>query len=317
MALEALGYGCEDGGLVFSIGAHLLSCVIPVWKHGSEEQKRRYLPGLCDGTRIAANGMSEPDSGSDAFAMRTKAVSIDGGFRINGTKTFISNGPVADVALTFAVTDSAKGYYGGITAFLVDSDTPGFRVGKPIEKMGLRTSLMSELVYDDVFVPESAVLGGVGGGASIFTHSMDWERVGIFASHVGTMERLLERSIQHARTRQQFGRPIGSYQAIAHRLADMKVQLEAARLLVYKAAWSLEHSRGAAMDASITKLFVSESLVKAALDAMQVFGGYGYMTEYGLERLLRDAVGSTVYSGTSEMQRTIIARWLGLQRSVE
>jgi alkylation response protein AidB-like acyl-CoA dehydrogenase len=261
--------------------------------------------------------MSEPDSGSDAFAMRTKAVSTDGGFRINGTKTFISNGPVADVALTFAVTDSAKGYYGGITAFLVDSDTPGFRVGKPIEKMGLRTSLMSELVYDDVFVPESAVLGGVGGGASIFTHSMDWERVGIFASHVGTMERLLERSIQHARTRQQFGRPIGSYQAIAHRLADMKVQLEAARLLVYKAAWSLEHSRGAAMDASITKLFVSESLVKAALDAMQVFGGYGYMTEYGLERLLRDAVGSTVYSGTSEMQRTIIARWLGLQRSVE
>ncbi len=314
MALEALGYGCHDGGLVFSICAHLLACVIPIWKFGSEEQMRRYLPGLCNGKIIAVNAMSEPDSGSDAFAMRTRAVATpDGeGFRINGTKTFSSNGPVADLAVTFALTDPEKGYHGGVTTFLVEKETPGFRSSKKWDKMGLRTSPIGELVYEDVYVPASAVLGKAGAGSTQFTHSMDWERACLVACHVGTMERLIEKSVNHARTRKQFGQTIGKFQAISHRMADMKVKLEASRWLVYKAAWELERSKKVSMDAAIAKLFASESLVQTALDAVQIFGGYGFMTEYEIERALRDAVASTVYSGTSEMQKNIIARWLGL-----
>ncbi|MCL4798015.1 MAG: acyl-CoA dehydrogenase family protein [Burkholderiales bacterium] len=312
IALEALGYGCKDGGLVFSLCAHLLSCVVPLWKHGSEAQKKRYLRGLCDGTLVGVHAMTEPGSGSDAFALRTRAEPDGEGFRINGTKTFISNGPVADLVIVFAMTDPQKGYHGGVTAFLVERGTPGFSAGAKFEKMGLRSSPIGELVFDGVRVPREAVLGGVGAGSAIFTDSMDWERVCLFASHVGAMERLLETAVAYARTRTQFGQAIGKFQAVSHRLADMKVQLEAARLLVYRAAWRLEHARNASLDASIAKLFVSESLVQSALGAVQVHGGYGFMTEYEVERALRDAVGSTLYSGTSEMQRNIIARWLGL-----
>ena len=312
IALEALGYGCHDGGLAFSICAHLLACVIPIWKFGSEEQKRKYLPGLCNGEIIAVNAMSEPDSGSDAFAMRTRAVPEGEGFRINGVKTFSSNGPVADLAVTFAQTDAEKGYHGGITTFLVEKGTPGFRSSKKWDKMGLRTSPIGELVYEDAYVPAAQVLGKLGAGSTQFTHSMDWERACLVAIHVGAMERLLEKSIAHARTRKQFGQPIGKFQAISHRIADMKVKLEASRLLVYKAASELERSRKVSLDAAVAKLFVSEALLQTALDTVQIFGGYGFMTEYEVERALRDAVGGTIYSGTSEMQRNIIARWLGL-----
>ncbi len=312
MALEALGYGCHDGGLVFSLCAHLLSCVVPIWRHGTEEQKRRYLPGLCNGTLIGVHAMSEPGSGSDAFALRTRAERDGGAFRINGTKTFISNGPVADLVIVFAVTDAQKGYHGGVTAFLVETDTPGFRASQAFEKMGLRTSPIGELVFEDVRVPAHAVLDGVGAGSILFTQAMDWERICLFASHVGAMERLLEKSVEHARTRTQFGQPIGKFQAVSHRIVDMKVELEAARLLVYTAAWRLGRTKTVSMDASIAKLFVSESLVRAALGTVHIHGGYGYMVEYEVERALRDAVASTIYSGTSEMQRNIIARWLGL-----
>jgi alkylation response protein AidB-like acyl-CoA dehydrogenase len=312
IGLEALGYGCKDGGLVFSLCAHLLSCVVPLWQHGNEDQKRRYLPGLCDGTLVGVHAMTEPGSGSDAFALRTRAEPDGSGFRINGTKTFISNGPVADVVIVFAMTDPTKGYHGGVTAFLVESSARGFAAGAKFEKMGLRTSPIGELVFTDLYVPAESVVAGVGGGSSVFTSAMDWERICLFASHVGAMERLLETSIAYARTRSQFGQLIGKFQAVSHRIADMKVQLEAARLLTYRAAWRLEHARSASLDAAMTKLFVSEALVQAAQGTVQIHGGYGFMTEYEVERALRDAVGSTLYSGTSEMQRNIIARWLGL-----
>jgi alkylation response protein AidB-like acyl-CoA dehydrogenase len=312
IALEAFGYGCHDGGLVFALCAHLLSCVVPLCQYGNEEQKQRYLPGLCNGDLIGVHAMTEPGSGSDAFALRTKAEAHGSGFRINGTKTFISNAPIADLVIVFAMTDTKKGYYGGVTAFLVQSDTPGFVVSQKFEKMGLRTSPIGELVFEDVLVPAEAVLGGIGAGSTLFTQAMDWERICLFASHIGTMERLLEQAITYARTRTQFKQRIGKFQAISHRIVDMKVQLEAARLLTYRAAWRLGRVKNVSMDAAMAKLFVSESLVKAALDTVQIHGGYGYMTEYELERALRDAVGSTIYSGTSEMQRNIIARWLGL-----
>jgi alkylation response protein AidB-like acyl-CoA dehydrogenase len=312
IALEALGYGCKDSGLVFSLCAHLLSCVVPLWQFGSETQKRRYLPGLCDGTLVGVHAMTEPGSGSDAFALRTKAEPDKNGFRINGTKMFISNGPVADVLIVFALTDPAKGYYGGVTAFLIESGTAGFHASQKFEKMGLRTAPLGELVFEDVWVPSNSVVGEIGAGASLFTQAMDWERICLFASHIGTMERLLEQSVQYARSRSQFGQSIGKFQAISHRIVDMKVQLEAARLLTYRAAWRLGRTRNVSMDASMVKLFVSESLVTAAMHAVQIHGGYGYMTEYEVERALRDAIGSTIYSGTTEIQRNIIARWLGL-----
>jgi L-prolyl-PCP dehydrogenase len=312
VALEALGYGCRDGGLVFSLSAHLLACVMPITTHGDDAQKQRYLPGLVDGSLIGMHAITEPEAGSDSFAMRTTARRDGDDWILNGTKTFISNGPVGDVCVTFAVTDSAKGYHGGVTAFILERDTPGFATGQKFEKMGLRTSAVSELVMEDVRLSPAAVLGGVGGGAAVFATAMDWERVLLVAGHVGVMERLLETSVKYARTRTQFGQAIGKFQAVAHKRADMKVRLEASRALLYRSAWRLTHQRNASLDASIVKLFVSESLVEAALAAVQVHGGNGFMVEFEVERTLRDAIGGTIYSGTSEMQRNIIARWLGL-----
>ncbi|MCA9688444.1 MAG: acyl-CoA dehydrogenase family protein [Myxococcales bacterium] len=312
IAFEALGLYCNDGGLVFSLGAHLFSCVVPIWKSGNEEQRRRYLPGLSDGSLIAVNGMTEPSSGSDAFSMKMRAVRDGAGYRITGSKTFSTNGPIGDLYVVFAVTDPDKGYHGGITTFLVDADTKGVTATRSMSKMGLRTSPMGELVFDEAYVPASAVLGVEGAGSAEFTRSMDWERVGIFASHVGQIERLLKRAVDHARSRSQFGNKIGKYQAISHRVADMRIKLEAARLLTYRAAWRLSQGRNATLEASMTKVFVSEALIQSALDTVQIMGAYGYMSESGVERVLRDSVASTIYSGTSEIQRNIIARWLGL-----
>jgi len=312
LAFQALGYGCHDGGLVFSIGAQLFSCIVPIWKHGSEEQKQRYLPGLCNGTLIGGNASSEPDAGSDIFSMTTRADRDGDNYRINGRKTFVANGPVADVLVVCAVTDARKQGYGGISAFLVEKGTSGYKAGPNLEKMGLRTSPLGEVTFENLFIHADSVLGKLGAGSTVFAQFIEWERIGLFAAHIGTMERLIETAIDRARTRQQFGRPIGKFQAIAHRIADMKVQLEAARLLTYRAAWLLDQAKNVSLEASMAKLFVGESFIQAALDSVQILGGYGYLTKYEVERVFRDSVASTIYSGTSEMQRNIIARWLGL-----
>ena len=312
VALEALGYGCRDGGLVFAVCAHLLACVIPVWKHGSPALQERYLPDLCVGNKICVNGMTEPGTGSDAFSMKTRAVPKGDGFVINGSKTFSSNGPVADVAVLYAATDPDKGYHGGVTAFLIDKDTPGFSSGQKFQKMGLHSCPIGELVMEDVYVPAEAVLGDVGGGAAIFTESMDWERACLIAAHVGTIEWLLKQAIEYARTRKQGPDTISKFQAVAHRLVDVKVRLEASRLLTYKAAAGLSRPRTASMNASIAKLFVSESLLTSAIDTLRTFGGYGLMADYGIESVIRDGAAGIIYSGTSDIQRNIVARWLGL-----
>jgi alkylation response protein AidB-like acyl-CoA dehydrogenase len=312
IGLEALGYGCEDGGLTFAVCAHLLACVVPIWKHGTEEQKRRYLPDLCSGKLIAVNAMTETESGSDAFEMMTRARRDGDDFIISGAKIFGSNGPVADLAVLYARTDDTKGFLGGITAFLVDTGTPGFRKGQAFDKMSLRTCPIGEVSFDDMRVPASAVLGSLGGGGPIFNQSMEWERTCLVGAHLGTMERLLDKAINYARTRKSFGQRISQFQAVSHRIVDMKVRLEAARLMTYRAATRLETSKAVGLDAAMTKLFTSEALVQTALDTVRVLGGYGIMTEYGAERSLRDAVAGTIYSGTNDMQRNIIARWLGL-----
>jgi len=313
MALEALGYGCSDNGLIFAINAHMWSAEMPLLRFGTEEQKQRYLPGMCDGTLIGVQGMTEPGSGSDAFGMKTTAESRGDSYVLNGTKTFITNAPVADVFVIFASTDPKAGAL-GISAFLVDAGTPGLEVGKPFSKMGLRTSPMSELFFDDCVLPAERMLGKRGNGMAIFNHSIDWERGFILAAAVGTMQRQLETAIEHARTREQFGQPIGKFQAVSHRIVDMKMRLEAARSFLYQVGWAKVQAEGAntPTESALAKLYISEAWVQSSLDTLQILGGYGYMTETEVERDIRDALASRIYSGTSDIQRNIIAGRLGL-----
>jgi alkylation response protein AidB-like acyl-CoA dehydrogenase len=311
LMMEGLGYGCHDNGLIFAMNAQMWSVQHPILAFGSDAQKRQYLPGLCSGKLIGAHGMTEPDSGSDAYSLHARAQRVDAGYLLNGTKMFVTNAPVADLALVFATTDPAKGI-GGVSAFLIDRGTPGFTVSRSIEKMGLRTSPMGELILADCFVPEASRLGPEGAGSSIFNSSMEWERSCILGSHVGAMERQLEGCIRYARERRQFGKAIGKFQSVANRIADMKVRLETARLLLYKVAWLKRMGKTAVMEAALAKLYLSECFVQSSLDAVRTYGGYGYTTELEVERDLRDSIGGTLYSGTSDIQRVIIARWLGL-----
>lgn len=314
LAMEALGYGCKDNGLIFAINAQMWSFEIPLLEFGSEEQKQKYLPPLCRGEKIAIQAMTEPHSGSDAFSLRTQAIKKDGCYVLSGTKTFITSAPMADYMLVFATVDRSLGMQ-GISAFIVEKGNPGLSVSRKLDKMGLRTSPMGEVVLQDCEVAERNRLGPLGSGGAIFNCSMEWERAGILASYLGTMERQLEVCVRYARDRKQFGKPIGRFQAIAHRIANMKVRLETARWLVYRVAWLKQHGKSAMMDAAIVKLYLSECFVQSCLDAIQIHGGYGYMTEFEVERDLRDSVSGTLYSGTSEIQRNIIATWLGLPRA--
>jgi alkylation response protein AidB-like acyl-CoA dehydrogenase len=311
LMMEGLGYSCADNGLIFAINAQMWSVQHPILTFGTEFQKEQYLPGLVCGEIIGAHGMTEPDSGSDAYSLRTRAERVDGGYVLNGTKMFVTNGPIADMAVVFATLDPQKGRW-GITTFIVEKGTPGFTMSKNMEKMGLRTSPLGELIFQDCFVSEENRLGAEGAGASVFNSSMEWERSCILASQVGAMERQLEAAVRYARQRRQFGQPIARFQSVANRLADMKVRLETARLMLYKVAWLKKIGKPATMEAAIAKLYLSECFVESSHDAIATYGGYGYMTESQVERDLRDAIGGTIYSGTSDIQRTIIARLLGL-----
>jgi alkylation response protein AidB-like acyl-CoA dehydrogenase len=311
LALEALGHGSPDNGFLFSLGAHLWSAVTPIARFGTDEQKTRWLRGLCDGTLVGVQAMTEPGSGSDAFGLTTRATEAEGGWVLSGSKTYITNAPVADVFVVFATSDPERGW-AGLTAFVVDADTPGLTVGQPFEKMGLQSSPMSEVFLDDCRIPADHVLAGPGSGMSVFNHSMDWERSCILATAVGTMQRQVEQSVEYARGRSQFGQPIGKFQAVSHRIVDMKVRVEAARVLLYRMAWLKSQGRRSDLDGSIVKLFVSEGWVQSSLDQLQLHGGYGYMRESGIEADVRDALAARIYSGTSEIQKNIIARHLGL-----
>lgn len=311
LLMEGLGYGCRDGGLVFAVNGQMWTVQMPILKFGTDEQKERYLPGLCRGELIAANAVTEPGSGSDAFSLSTSASHDGDQYVLNGTKTFTTMAPFADVFLVYATVNRRKGFL-GVTAFLVDRETPGLTVGHPISKMGLRTAPFAEVSFDDCRIPRRNRLGGEGNGSAIFEDGVEWERSCILASVIGAMERQLEQCIRYAKDRRQFGRPIGKNQAIANRIVDMKIRMESARLLLYKVAWMKLTQGKAAMDAALAKLFISEAWVQSCLDAVQIHGGYGYTVDYEIERDLRDAVGGTIYSGTSEIQRNIVARFLGL-----
>ena len=311
LAMEGLGYACLDQGLLFSLHAQMWSIEMPLLKFGTEAQKRRYLPKLCDGTMIGAHGMTEPGTGSDAFALRTRAEKKGDRYILNGSKTFVTNAPVADMFVLFGTVDPAKGMW-GITAFLIDKGTKGISAGKKLDKLGLTTSATSEVFLEDCEVPAENILGRVGQGAAIFNHSMAWERSCILGSTVGTMQRELELCLEYARTRKQFGKPIGNFQLVAAKLADMKIRLETSRLMLYRAAWAHATGQPNALEGAIAKLAISDAAIASALDAIQIHGGYGYMREFQVERHLRDNVASRLYSGTSEIQRLIVARHLGL-----
>lgn len=311
LALEALGYGCADGGLVFSINAHMWTSVVPIWKYGTDDQRVRWLPGLCSGTLIGCHAITEPDAGSDAFALATKATATDGGYLLNGHKTFITNAPIADLLIVFARTSEGIGPF-GISAFLVEAGARGCSTASEIDKMGLRTSPMSEVILDDCFVPATALLGRPGQGGEIFNTSMAWERACIMSSQIGVMRRTMEQCIEYARARRQFGKPIGKYESVADKIANMKIAVDASRALVLRVGRLMDHGREATLEAAVAKTFVSEASVRTQLDALQIHGGYGYTTDLDVERQVRDALGGTIYSGTSEIQRRIIARGLGL-----
>lgn len=277
-----------------------------IWRFGNDEQKQRLLPHLCRGTAIGAFAITEAESGSNAAAMRTRAVKSGREYHLSGRKVFITSAGEADWYIVFATMDPALGEK-GITAFLVPKEASGLSFGPPEDKLGIRASRTSELILDDVSVPEENRLGQEGQGYSMALFLLDGGRIGIAAQSVGIMSTALERSLAYARERQQFGRPIGQFEGVQWRLADMATDLHAARLMTYEAAHRREEGPAQRPLFAMAKLFASEKAVQHAADAIQIFGGYGYMREYGVERLLRDAKVTEIYEGTSEIMRLVIA----------
>src|SRR3954454_14015011 len=283
LVTEGLGEGCRDGGLLFSAAVQSWVVIPALLRYGSEDQKGRYLPGLIDGSRIGAFAITEPDSGSDAFAMRTKATRVDGGWSLAGRKTMITNGPIADLIVCFAVSGASR-ILGGTSAFLVDATASEVERGRGMEKMGLRTSPLGDLVFDDTSAPDADVLGKIGGALLMFNEVLEWERIWPSALQIGALQRDLDDARAYATQRKAFGAPISSYQSVANRIVDMKVGLEAARLLTYRAAWLKPTGSHAHAESAMAKLFISETAVRSTLDLLQVHGGYGYMSDAGIER---------------------------------
>lgn len=309
--MEGLGYASYDEGLLFGLNAHLWTTLVPLVLHGTPEQKRRYLNGLTDGSLIGANASTEPEAGSDVYAMTTHAEPSGDGYVLNGTKTYITNAPVADVFVIYASLDPQLGPT-GITAFLIDADTPGLHRSPAFDKMGLRTAAMGALELKDCWVPATTVLGRPGRGVTIFDSAMEHERGCILATCLGVMRRQLETCVHHARSRHQFNQPIGRFQAVSHRIADMKVRLDAARALVHRVGELKDAGQDATLEAASAKLFVSEAYLQSSLDTVRTHGAQGYLAQSSPERELRNSVGSVIYSGTSDIQRNIIAGHLGL-----
>jgi alkylation response protein AidB-like acyl-CoA dehydrogenase len=306
IANEAIAEGGHDGGFNLSLGAHWVIGCVPIWLHGTEEQKRRWLPGLTDGSMIGAWASTEPEAGSDAGGLLTTAARDGDDWVLNGTKIFITNGPIADVCTVLAKTSDS-----GASAFIVDTGNPGFHVGRELDKMGCRSSPTAEIALVDCRVGPDALLGTEGTALwQIAFECFDWERTVMMGSAIGGMQGTLDASIAYAKQRQQFGRPIASFQAIAHKLAEMKVRLETCRTAVYRAAFLKQTGAEHQMEASIAKYVVGEMSVLNALDAIQIHGGYGYLRDFGVERALRDAKLGSIGGGTSEIQKLIISRLL-------
>ncbi|MCK2244210.1 MULTISPECIES: acyl-CoA dehydrogenase family protein [unclassified Crossiella] len=311
LVIEAFAKGCQDMGLLFSACAHLFACAMPIAEHGGPELRTRLLPRLISGEWIAANAITEPEAGSDVHALRTTAIRDGADYVLNGVKSFVTNGPIADHILVYASTNPADGHL-GLSAFVVDRHSPGLTAGPSFAKPGLTTSPLSPIYLDDCRVPAANRLGAEGAGSTIFSSSMAWERTCLFAAYLGSMDRQLTQTIAHVRTRRQFRKPLSRHQAVAHRIADMKLRLEGARLLLYRACARRDRGVDSTLEVSLAKLAVSEAAIQNALDAIQLHGATGFLSEGGVVEALGDALPSTIFSGTSEIHRDLIARGLGL-----
>lgn len=310
--LEHLGYGCRDSGLTFQLATQYVSAATPLQKFGSDELKERYLRRLIDGEILSAHAISEPGAGSDATAMATTATPDGDDYILNGSKAYITGGSIADLVTVYAKMEGGEGAR-GITAFLVPVDTPGFEVGEPIPKMGLNTCPFCKLEFENCRVPASSMIGKPGSGFFILEYVMNWEILAIFVMMLGEMQHRIEQCIKQARTRKAFGEAIGSNQYIAGKIVDMKVGIETSRHLLYDAASKLARRKNVTTEISLAKLVTSEANLESSLAAVQIFGGRGYMREYGLEKDVRAAVGAPIYSGTNETQRIRIAAMLGIK----
>ncbi len=312
LTLEGLGHGCRDNGLNYALVSQMLSTQVALERFGTPDQHAQWLTPLMNGELFVGFGMTEPGAGSDAYSISTTAEPLpDGSYKINGHKAYITFGSRFDMALVFATTDPKLGRW-GITAFLVPGDTEGVERGLNRAKMGMRTTPFGDMTFTNVIVPGSAVLGAPGSGAAIFNAVLEVERSYVFITQVGAMQRQLDDAIAFATGREQGGGPISSHQAIAHRVVSLKERHETARLFVYRAAMASAAGNNVSMASALAKIAACDAGIASAIDAASIHGARGYVSEYEVERDLRDAMGGLVYSGTSDIQRNIVARQLGL-----
>jgi len=307
LAMEEISRACASTGVIMSVNNSLVCD--PINRFGTEAQKQQWLTPLATGKLLGCFALSEPEAGSDAAAQKTVAVKDGDGWVINGTKNWITNGPVADVCVLFTMNDRAAGHR-GITAFILPMKTKGVRVGTPDDKLGIRGSKSSQIFLDDVRLSDAHLLGEVGGGFRIAMSTLDGGRIGIAAQALGIARACLDDSLGYAQQRRTMGKPIVQHQAIAFKLADMATEIDAARLLTLRAAWLKDHKHPYGKEASMAKLYASDVANKAAREAIQIFGGNGYVTEFPVERHFRDAKITEIYEGTSEIQRLVISGYL-------
>ncbi len=304
VAIEELSRACASTGV--TVETHISLGTEPILNWGTEEQKKKYLPRLASGEMIGSFGLTEPNAGSDAGGIETIAVEEEDCWVLNGSKIFISNSGLADLCIVMAMTDKSKGTK-GISAFIVETATPGFIVGKQEDKMGIRASKTASLTFEDCRVPKENLLGKLGEGFKIALHSLDGGRVAIAAQALGIAQCAYDRALEYARARVQFGKPIAGFQAVQMILAEMATEIKAARMLTYHAAWMKDQGERITEAAAMAKYYASEVAMKQSTKAVQIFGGYGYIRENGVERLMRDAKITEIYEGTNEIQKIVIA----------
>ena len=304
LAVEELSKVCATTGVILS--AHTSLCASLINENGTPEQKEKYLRDLCTGIKIGAFGLTEPGAGTDAAGQQTTAVLDGDNYILNGSKIFITNGGVADTFIVFAMTDKSKGTK-GISAFIVEKGFPGFSIGKKEDKLGIRASSTTELIFENCVVPKENLIGREGKGFGIAMKTLDGGRIGIAAQALGIAEGALDEAIKYMKERKQFGRPIAAFQGLQWMVAEMSTKIEAARFLVYKAAWLKENKQPYSIDAARAKLYAAEVAMDVTTKAVQLFGGYGYTKEYPVERMMRDAKITEIYEGTSEVQKMVIS----------
>lgn len=312
IAHYALGYGCTNNGLTFAVNNHLIVAEGLFPRLADSGQIARYSAGLADGSVIASYAITEPDHGSDSFSLATRAEEAGDRFILNGSKTYISNAPIADLFVVIARTDEGVSSLNALSAFLVHKDDPGVTIGREISKMGLHGCPMAELVLNACEIPKDRLLGQRGGGVLAGNAAMEWERTFVFASHLGTMQRIMEECVKYANSRKQFNRSIGSNQLVADKIVQMGIAVEFGLLLMLRIGAMRDQGRNTYYESSMFKYHVGEKYAEACLDALQIFGAYGYSAESGIERQVRDALAAKIYSGTSEVQLDILSRLMGI-----